>query len=79
MIHKHKYIGNLSLPLHWLMGGVCTLQALGSDRARVWFILIPNEAAPPLRAVQRHCGDDWTTLESCEQHDDDGVDEFPVM
>jgi hypothetical protein len=70
---------NLGSPLHWLMGGVRMLQALGSDRARVWFIVIPREAAPPFRTEQRHFGDVWTTLESCEQHEDDGVDEFPVM
>ena len=29
------YMFNLTLPLHLLTGGVCTLQAPGSDRARV--------------------------------------------
>ena len=57
-----------------------TLQAPGRERARVWFIVKPNDDAPmPLRTVQRHCGDDWTTLESCEQQEEDGFDEFPVM
>ncbi|TQD99288.1 hypothetical protein C1H46_015077 [Malus baccata] len=42
-------------------------------------MVMPNEAPPPLSNEQRHCGDDWTTLESCEQQEDEGFDEFPVM
>ncbi|CAN6561279.1 unnamed protein product [Malus baccata var. baccata] len=34
---------------------------------------MPNEAPPPLSNEQRHCGDDWTTLESCEQQEDEGL------
>lgn len=44
--------------LHWLTGGVFTLQAPGSARARVWLIARPNEDPPPLTNVQRHCGCD---------------------
>ncbi|KAM1858092.1 hypothetical protein ACFX14_008124 [Malus domestica] len=58
-------------------GGVCTLQALGNDKASVWFMVMPNELAP-LTKEQRHLGDDWTTLESCEQQEDEGFDVFPV-
>jgi len=65
--------------LHWLTGGVWTLQAPGRVRAWVWLMLIPNDDPPPLSNEQRHCAWVWTTLESCEQHDDEGVDEFPVM
>lgn len=64
--------------MHWLAGGVFTLQAPGRARARVWLIAIPNEDPPPLTNVQRHCGCDWTTVASCEQQEDDGVEEFPV-
>ena len=76
---KNKVIRDLWLPLHWLTGGVWTLQALGRERARVWLMVIPNEEPPLLSTEQRHCGEDWTTLESCEQHEDDGVSELPVM
>jgi len=41
-------------------------------------MVIPN-VEPPLRTEQRHCGEDWTTLESCEQHEADGVEELPIM
>jgi hypothetical protein len=67
------------IPLHWLTGGVWTLQAEGRDRARVWFMVIPKDEPPPLSKEQRHCGEDWTTVESCEQHEDDGFDELPIM
>jgi len=67
-----------SLPLHWLIGGVLTLQALGSWRARVWLIEMPmEEATPLLRAAQRHWGCDWTTLERAEQHEGAGLEELP--
>ncbi len=66
------------LPLHLLTGGVCTLQAAGSPRASVWLIVIPSDAPPPLSAVQRHCGCDRTTLASCEQQEEDGVEELPL-
>ena len=65
--------------MHWLIDGVCTLQAPGRLRARVRFTVIPNEAPLLLSSEQRHSGDVWTTLPSCEQHEDDGLDEFPVM
>ena len=65
--------------MHWLIDGVCTLQAPGRFRARVRFMLIPNEAPLLLSSEQRHSGDVWTTFPSCEQHEDDGLDEFPVM
>jgi hypothetical protein len=42
-------------------------------------MLIPNEAPLLLSSEQRHSGDVWTTFPSCEQHEDDGLDEFPVM
>jgi len=41
--------------------------------------VIPKEEPPPLRREHRHCGEDWTTLESCEQHEDDGFEEVPIM
>lgn len=74
-----KFKIDVSLLLHWLRGGVCTLQILGSVRAWVWLMFKPRAAAPPLKTVQRHCGCAWTTFPSCEQQEDDGVDEFPVM
>lgn len=40
--------------LHWLTGGVCTLQAPGRATARVWFTVIPNNAPLPLSTKQRH-------------------------
>lgn len=56
------------------------MQALGSPRARVRLIATPKEdAAPLLRAAQRHWGCDWTTLERAEQHEDAGEEELPVM
>ena len=61
------------------MGGVRTLQAPGKARAWVWLIVTPNEDPPPLRTWHRHCGCDLTTLESCVQHPEEGVEEFPVM
>ena len=67
------------LQLHSLTGGVWTLQAAGMAKARVWFMVIPNEEAPPLSTEQRHAGWDWTTLASWEQHEEEGVDELPVM
>ena len=69
----------IHVPLHWLTGGVWTLQAPGRVRACVWLMLIPNDDPPPLSSEQRHCACVWTMLESCEQHDGEGVDEFPVM
>lgn len=66
------------LQLHWLTGGVLTLHAPGSSNARVWFMVIPK-ILPPLSAVHRHRGWDCTTLPSCAQHEEEGVDEFPVM
>lgn len=54
------------------------MQAVGRARASVWLIVTPNAAAPPpLRAVQRHCGCDCTTLASFEQQEEDGVEELP--
>ena len=77
MISNNKK--EINLPLHWPIGGVWTLQAPGRDRARVWLIVIPSAGRPPpLRTEQRHWGDPWTTLPSCEQHEDEGVLEFPV-
>lgn len=40
------------------MGGVRTLQAPGSERASVWLMVKPSEAAPPFIKEHRHCGDD---------------------
>lgn len=40
---------------------------------------MPNVGPVPFMTKQRHRGDAWTTLASWEQHEDDGVDEFPVM
>lgn len=65
------------LPWHWLTGGVWTLQAAGRDKARVWLMVIPK-VEPPLSKEQRHCGEDWTMVESCEQHGVDGVEELPI-
>lgn len=42
-------------------------------------MVIPKEEPPLLSTEQRHCGEDLTTLESCEQHEEDGVVELPVM
>lgn len=72
-------VGALATALHWLIGGVFTLQALGSAMARVWLMVMPNTGAAPFMTEQRHRGDAWTTLASWEQHEDEGVDEFPVM
>jgi len=41
-------------------------------------MVIPK-VEPPLSREQRHCGEDWTTVESCEQHEGDGVEELPIM
>lgn len=67
------------LPLQRLRGGVWTLQAPGRAKAWVWLTLIPSDEPPPLRTSHKHCGDDRTTLASCVQHPEDGVEEFPVM
>jgi len=40
---------------------------------------MPKEAPLLLSSKQRHCGDVWTTLPSCEQQEDDGLVEFPVI
>jgi len=42
-------------------------------------MVIPKVEPPPLSTEQRHCGEDWTMLESCEQHEADGVEELPIM
>ena len=78
-LNNNNYMLSLALPLHWLTEGVFTLHTPGSCRARVWLMVIPSPAPPLLRAAQRHCGWDWTTLASCEQQEDDGVEEFPEM
>lgn len=65
--------------LHSLTGGVLTLQAPGRANARVWLTVIPKDDRPPLSTGQRHNGSNCTTVASCEQHELDGVDEFPVM
>ena len=47
--------------------------------ARVWLMVIPNDDAPPLSTEQRHAGRDFTTRASCVQHEEEGVEELPVM
>jgi len=42
-------------------------------------MVISKEEPPPLSREHRHCGEDWTTVESCEQHEDDGFEELPIM
>jgi hypothetical protein len=42
-------------------------------------MVIPKEEPPPLSREHRHCGDDWTTDESCEQHEDDEFKELSIM
>lgn len=42
-------------------------------------MVMPRLGSPPLRAEQRHLGDDWTTEDSAEQHEEEGVEEFPVV
>jgi len=76
-IELRRNIGDLLL--HWDVGGVCTLQAEGKARAWVWLTLIPNDDPPPSRTWHRHCGCDFTTLASCVQHPEVGVEDFPVM
>lgn len=67
-------------PEHWETGGVCTLQAEGRAMAWVWLTSMPRDDPPPPAITwQRHSGCVLTTLESCEQQDEDGLDEFPVM
>ena len=65
--------------LHLLAGGVSTLQALGSSSARFLSMVTPRDDESPLSAAQRHCGLDCTTLASCEQHEDGGIDTLPLM
>jgi hypothetical protein len=66
--------------LHRLSGGVCTLHALGSWRARFLSMVMPPRAdESPLSAVHRHCGLDCTTLLRLEQHDAAGADTLPLM
>jgi len=65
--------------LHWLTAVVWILQAEGRNISSVWFIVIPKEEPPPLRREHRHCGEDWTTVESCEQHEDDEFKELSIM
>lgn len=54
------------------------MQALGSARAWVWLMVMPNIGGP-FMTEQRHRGDALTTLASWEQHEDDGADKFPLM
>lgn len=42
-------------------------------------MVILREEQPPLCREHRHCVDDWTTVESSEQHEDDGFEELPIM
>jgi hypothetical protein len=74
--------GGRSPALHWLAEGVWTLQAEGRPSARSRSMVMPptEEEAPPPITEQRHCGLDWTTDLSCEQHEALGDDEpFPLM
>lgn len=65
--------------LHWLAGGVLTLQAPGSSSARVLLMVTPSEDAPPPSTMQRHLGFDVTTLDSDEQQEELGLDVLPDM
>jgi hypothetical protein len=67
------------LLLQSLTGGVWTLHAPGNSRALVVLIVTPSEEAPPARTEQRHFGLFCTTLDNAEQHEEDGVEELPVM
>jgi hypothetical protein len=62
----------ISSHLHWLAGGVLTLQTPGSSSARVLLMVTPSEDAPPPSTTHRHRGFDVTTLDSAEQHDELG-------
>ncbi|CAL5413360.1 unnamed protein product [Camellia sinensis] len=62
-----------------LMDGVLTLQAPGRARARVWLTLSAMDEELPLRTSHKHSGCVRTTLASCVQQLEDGVEEFPVM
>jgi hypothetical protein len=69
----------ISSHLHWLAGGVLTLQTPGSSSARVLLMVTPSEDAPPPSTTHRHRGFDVTTLDSAEQHDELGFDALPDM
>lgn len=70
---------DINVPVHWLVGGACTLQLPGSSRALVWLIAMPKDVAVPSRTMQRQRGSVWTTPASVVQQENPGSGDLLPM